>query len=60
MNLPKKREKIICEDKKEVALNYIESDKKRWSAFWKTNMPKLTKLIERFLNCIVQPLLCKR
>ncbi|MBA7615523.1 hypothetical protein ES703_22804 [subsurface metagenome] len=30
------------EDKKDSALNYIESQKERWAVFWKTKMPKQT------------------
>ena len=31
-----------CKDKEDSALSYIESEKERWSVFWKTNMPKLS------------------
>ena len=30
---------------REAALNYIESEKERWSVFWKTNMPKLKGVV---------------
>jgi len=28
-------------EKENSALNYIASEKERWSVFWKTNMPKM-------------------
>ena len=31
----------INEDKKDLALNFIEKDKEKWAVLWKTKIPKL-------------------